>query len=122
MSDEIPLRVRMAIAGDRWFRRVISGLTAALIGLWLGILDSDHLAMKTTAAYDDEDTFSSDDHNLAGLTITTSPGYGHGSERSSIDTSPMGHAFWCRAPGEDERCWRSRISATRWSASTPHPR
>ena len=67
MPDEMPLRVRMAIASDRWFRRVIGGLTAALSGLWLGILDSAHLAMKTTAAYDDEDTFSSDDHNLAGL-------------------------------------------------------
>ncbi|MCZ6858165.1 MAG: hypothetical protein O7F70_09210 [Gemmatimonadetes bacterium] len=46
---------------------MISGITAALSGFWLGILDSDHLATKTAAAHDRGETLINDDHNLSGL-------------------------------------------------------
>ena len=67
MPGELPIRVRLAIAADRWYSRLSRAIGAALSGFWLGILDSDHLAMKTAAACDRGETSGNDHHNLSGL-------------------------------------------------------
>ncbi len=67
MPNETPVRVRVAIASEKWFRWLINGMVAALSGIWLGVFDSEHLAMTTAASYDRWETFSNDDHNLSGL-------------------------------------------------------
>ena len=67
MTKKIPLRVSLAIASDRLFRRAVNGLTAVHRGIWLGLLGSEHTDTASTAAYSRWEKYQSDDYNLSGL-------------------------------------------------------
>ncbi len=67
MTAKTPLRVRLAIASDRWFKRSVNALRIAHQGLWLGVLRPDDLTTANAAAYAKWDRYRDDDYNRSGL-------------------------------------------------------
>ena len=62
-----PVRVRLAIRSDRWFKRMISVLRAVHQGIWLGALRSSDFAAANAAAYARWERYRNDDYNKSGL-------------------------------------------------------
>lgn len=68
MSRQPPIRVRLAILSDRWFKKSVASLFAVHRGLWLGVLDSEDLNSANAAYYAVSDLYRSEEHNRSGLT------------------------------------------------------
>ncbi len=67
MTRPVPLRVRAAIRSDRWFKRTANAARAIHEGLWLGLLDPEHLTAANAAAYARWDRYRDADYNRSGL-------------------------------------------------------
>ncbi len=68
MIPRVPIRVRLAIASDRWFKRLINALWAAHHGIWLGALRSSDLTAANAVAYAGRDRYRNAEYNRSGLT------------------------------------------------------